>query len=62
MLVEKHLPEGTAVQAKVDADLLAALEEFRKPDMFAGQEHLPADTDTGAESEAGAGAAAGHRA
>ncbi|MCT1830128.1 GTPase HflX [Brevibacterium luteolum] len=62
VLVEKHLPEGTAVQAKVDADLLAALEEFRKPDMFAGQEHLPADTDTGAESEAGAGAAAGHRA
>ncbi|WP_375545418.1 GTPase HflX [Brevibacterium luteolum] len=62
VLVEKHLPEGTAVQAKVDADLLAALEEFRKPDMFAGQEHLPAATDTGAESEAGAGAAAGHRA
>jgi len=62
VLVEKHLPEGTAVQAKVDADLLSALEEFRKPDMFAGQEHLPADTDTGAESEAGAGAAAGHRA
>lgn len=62
VLVEKHLPEGTAVQAKVDADLFAALEEFRKPDMFAGQEHLPADTDTGAESEAGAGAAAGHRA
>ncbi|MCT1890684.1 GTPase HflX [Brevibacterium luteolum] len=62
VLVEKHLPEGTAVQAKVDADLLAALEEFRQPDMFAGQEHLPADTDTGAESEAGAGAAAGHRA
>ncbi|MBD8021512.1 GTPase HflX [Brevibacterium sp. Re57] len=62
VLVEKHLPEGTAVQAKVDADLLAALEEFRKPDMFAGQEPLPADTDTGAESEAGAGAAAGHRA
>ena len=61
VLVEKHLPEGTAVQAKVDADLLAALEEFRKPDMFAGQEHLPADTDTGAESEAGAQAAAGHR-
>ncbi|MBU8579854.1 GTPase HflX [Brevibacterium luteolum] len=62
VLVEKHLPEGTAVQAKVDADLLAALEEFRKPDMFAGQEHLPADTNTAAESEAGAGAAAGHRA
>ncbi|PMB97603.1 GTPase HflX [Brevibacterium luteolum] len=62
VLVEKHLPEGTAVQAKVDADLLAALEEFRKPDMFAGQEHLPADTNTTAESEAGAGAAAGYRA
>lgn len=61
VLVEKHLPEGTAVQAKVDADLLAALEEFRKPDMFAGQEHLPADANTGAESEAGAQAAAGHR-
>ena len=61
VLVEKHLPEGTAVQAKVDADLLAALEEFRKPDMFAGQEHLPADPNTGAESEAGAQAAAGHR-
>ena len=61
VLVEKRLPEGTAVQAKVDADLLAALEEFRKPDMFAGQEHLPADPNTEAESEAGAQAAAGHR-
>ncbi|WP_396121544.1 GTPase HflX [Brevibacterium sp. p3-SID960] len=62
VLVEKHLPEGTAVQAKVDADLLAALEEFRKPDMFAGQEHLPADTNTAGESEAGAGASSGRRA
>ncbi len=36
VLEEKHLPEGTAVQARVDADLLAELEAFRKPDMFSG--------------------------
>ena len=36
VLEEKHLAEGTAVQARVDSDLLSELEEYRKPDMFSG--------------------------
>lgn len=62
VLVEKHLPEGTAVQAKVDADLLAALEEFRKPDMFAGQEPLTAAPDDTNSADTGATDTAGLRA
>ena len=62
VLVEKHLPEGTAVQAKVDADLLAALEEFRKPDMFTGQEPLTAAPDDTDSADTGATDTAGLRA
>ncbi|MFB9774964.1 GTPase HflX [Brevibacterium otitidis] len=62
VLVEKHLPEGAAVQAKVDADLLAALEEFRKPDMFTGQEPLTAAPDDTDSADTGATDTAGLRA
>ncbi|WP_236862972.1 GTPase HflX [Brevibacterium daeguense] len=33
---EKHLPDGTALQARVDPELLSELEDYRKPDMFSG--------------------------
>ncbi|WP_344308148.1 GTPase HflX [Brevibacterium samyangense] len=38
VLHEEYLPEGTAVQARVDADLHDALRPYLRPDMFAGHE------------------------